>query len=193
VNSFSSNNSVAFHVSGIVLLTTLINGTITDRIYKFLNISVESSHDDELAIAIFKDIENYSVDVIVSRLKKHWFYHNANWETVLGSIPDLALATICHGKVNLDKTAAGQLRRDESDRDMMQKNKLADVVKAIISQQHEPSPNSPSMLGGSFVDHTYRADSDEELSMLEEKLRCGFINAVKANYDLQVQPSQSYI
>jgi hypothetical protein len=168
-----------------VLLTTLINGTITDMIYKFLNISVESVHDDELALAIFRDIENNTVDVIVARLKKHWYYHNSNWETVLGSIPDLSLATIIHGKVNLERTTAQQLRRDELDQKMMGKHpKLSEVVEAVVSS----SVIRPSRYHGSFFDknHMNAFGIEDDLSMLEEKLRCGFINAVKANYDLQV-------
>jgi hypothetical protein len=131
---------------------------------------VESEHDDELAIAIFKDIENNTIDFIVSRLKKHWFYHNSNWETVLGSIPDLSLATIVHGKVNLERTAAAQLRRDESDQIMMGKHpKLSEVVEAVVSL----SASSPSRYHGSFFDrdHMLARGIDDDLSMLEEKLR----------------------
>lgn len=64
---------VAFHVSGIVLLTTLVNGAITEWVYGKLNIDAPCKYDAELALSVLENIEQNKIEHTVVKLRKNWF------------------------------------------------------------------------------------------------------------------------
>jgi NhaP-type Na+/H+ and K+/H+ antiporter len=64
---------IAFHVSGIVLLTTLINGAITEWVYGKLNIDAPSKYDAELALSVLENLEINKIESTVAKLRKNWF------------------------------------------------------------------------------------------------------------------------
>lgn len=187
---------VAFHVSGIVLLTTLVNGTVTEAIYRILNISAPSVHDDDLALSIFRDIEYNYIDVAIEKLEKQWFYRNARFNVALNGVPDLSLINIIHGKVFFGDSANGQRLRDAVEKHDSTKRLKIQTSSTPIQTEHGENETylTPRDLGvkkyrGSFFAENLFEKDDllEDISLLEEKLRFGFINAVKANYDLQYE------
>lgn len=82
---------VAFHVSGIVLGTLLINGTFIGTLYRFLDIYGEAEHHDKLLIIALK-----KADVITRRkinlFEQHWFFHNCIFADIWKMVPNLSEA-----------------------------------------------------------------------------------------------------
>lgn len=103
---------IAFHVSGIVLLTTLINGSITEWIYGRLSIDAPSKFDAELAVSVLQTLEHGKIDPTVAKLGRNWFYHDAEWRTVLSIVPDLSKVSIVHGRVSYDRSTSMEKKRE---------------------------------------------------------------------------------
>merc|ERR1719265_1159558 len=79
---------IAFHVSGIVILTLFINGTTITKVYNYLQIQKHSRHHDALVEKALEEVEEMSA-AHAAMLQGHWFFHNCNFQALDRLVPDL--------------------------------------------------------------------------------------------------------
>jgi hypothetical protein len=187
------------------LLTTLINGAITEWIYGKLNIDAPSKYDAELALSVLENLEQNKIESTVVKLRKNWFCkfisfnfldHDARWDTVLGIVPDLSKITILHGRVGYDRRTSLREKRNSAS-ETLRKNLMFNDRLSIPQTIPETERNferfeddgkdistkcskDPSILSPELDDESMRLDCERE-----EKVRCVFLTALKASYDHQ--------
>jgi len=82
---------VKFHVSGIVMLTLLINGVFITPIYKKLEVYRKPAYHDQLCcIALLK--AGASLRKVALSFERHWFFHNCHLRQLIDLTPDLVEA-----------------------------------------------------------------------------------------------------
>eukprot|EP00397_Hematodinium_sp_SG-2012_P002854 GEMP01002862.1.p1 GENE.GEMP01002862.1~~GEMP01002862.1.p1 ORF type:complete len:758 (+),score=165.46 GEMP01002862.1:645-2918(+) len=80
---------VAFHVSGITLLTLIVNGSAVGKLYKNINVYKHATYHD----ALFRRALQLSETETLKRaeeLRKNWFFHNCYFDLVFAALPDLS-------------------------------------------------------------------------------------------------------
>ncbi|KAJ3092433.1 hypothetical protein HK102_007444, partial [Quaeritorhiza haematococci] len=83
---------ISFHVSGIVLATVLINGSVTELIYNALKIDIPNTYYGHFVRKSLRYIES-ETNHLEAKLKRDWFYKNADWDVIRQVVPDLSR---CH-------------------------------------------------------------------------------------------------
>ncbi|CAD7935910.1 unnamed protein product [Amoebophrya sp. A25] len=79
---------IAFHVSGIALLTIFINGTAITPFYHWLEVYAEPKHRSLLLHRALTQAEILSKNQS-RQMKRHWFFHNCNFEILEMLVPQL--------------------------------------------------------------------------------------------------------
>ncbi|CAD7944069.1 unnamed protein product [Amoebophrya sp. A120] len=79
---------IAFHVSGIALLTIFINGTTITPLYHYLSVYDSAKHHSLLLHRALCQAEILS-KAQQKQMQKHWFFHNCNFEILDLLIPQL--------------------------------------------------------------------------------------------------------
>lgn len=103
---------IAFHVSGIVLLTLLVNGTTVTTLYQKLKLYKHSSHHHTLLKRAVAQAEAVAQEHIME-IKKHWFFHSCHWDTIKPLVPELAAPKDPHHKAHKDPNASDHKEKEE--------------------------------------------------------------------------------
>ncbi|KAI8999796.1 Sodium/hydrogen exchanger family-domain-containing protein [Gaertneriomyces semiglobifer] len=122
---------VAFHVSGIALLTTLINGSTTKWFYEKLNIDPPNPQYGTLVRNALGNVEAETRE-IGEKLELDWFYKYADWEIIWNIVPDLRNISI-KGRVIKFHDAGTPLGAEESDGTATLKNSLSTLGRNNVS------------------------------------------------------------
>lgn len=92
---------IEFYVSGIVLLTLVVNGTFAPLVYRKLAIYPKDPHRPSLlkkAVSIVKThCDNFETKV----LREHWFFEDTCWSCVGKLTPNLDDCSVSGGKLHL--------------------------------------------------------------------------------------------
>lgn len=80
---------IAFHVSGITLLTLLLNGSTVSTVYRNLHIYESATYHNIILRRALEQAEEVSIKRIV-KLERNWFFHNSFFSTILEGIPNLS-------------------------------------------------------------------------------------------------------
>merc|ERR1719454_71896 len=81
---------VAFHCSGIVLLTLLINGTTIDGLYRRLKLyPVNQYRMTHLRKTLYK-LETDCQKAGIRKLIKDWFFHDCHFKKLLRCVPNFS-------------------------------------------------------------------------------------------------------
>ena len=79
-----------FHVSGIVLLTTLINGTTSGKFYRWLQIYPPNPFANVTFDTAIEDILYSSQRYVVRKMKGDWLFSQVHWSFVYRILPDFS-------------------------------------------------------------------------------------------------------
>jgi len=82
--------TIAFHVSGIVLLTLLINGTTVDTLYNRLQLYPPNPFRMTYLRNVLRAVEAKCAKAIVERMHQDWFFEDIDFESILRCVPDLS-------------------------------------------------------------------------------------------------------
>lgn len=93
-------NLINFFVSGVVILSLLLNGTTTDLFYKYLAIYPVNPYRKFIFRKAIDEIEARQSRNHIKQLKADWLYSHANWETVKALVPDFRKADFVAGHIS---------------------------------------------------------------------------------------------
>lgn len=79
---------IAFHTSGIVLLTLLINGSTVDEVYNRLNIYPKNSFRTEHLQRVLAKFELECQKAGIRKLVQDWFFNDCQFESILRCVPN---------------------------------------------------------------------------------------------------------
>eukprot|EP00392_Amoebophrya_sp_AT5.2_P005790 g5800.t1 len=122
---------IAFHVSGIALLTICINGTTITPFYHWLTVYDSAQHHSLLLHRALCQAEILS-KAQQRHMKQHWFFHNCNFEILDLLIPQLHRLFKNEGDAvasNLGRDNKGQITDKRVQRLMMQLASMLNVEK----------------------------------------------------------------
>eukprot|EP00397_Hematodinium_sp_SG-2012_P001978 GEMP01001984.1.p1 GENE.GEMP01001984.1~~GEMP01001984.1.p1 ORF type:complete len:1343 (+),score=248.56 GEMP01001984.1:645-4673(+) len=117
---------IAFHVSGITLLTLIVNGSAVGKLYKNLRIYKHATYHDALLTRALEQAESESYKR-VQELEKNWFFHNTYFDLILKAVPNLAAI--------MDPSSLKRKKMDRFSRaTRMVRVPLSEIVKTIVSR-----------------------------------------------------------
>ncbi|KAJ3087522.1 hypothetical protein HK102_010890 [Quaeritorhiza haematococci] len=155
-----TRNLIAFHVSGIVLLTILINGSITESIYKLLRIDVPNPYYPQLIAKALVHLEEETTKVY-NELKADWFYKHADWRVVQSVVPNLSTVRINGYRIVFDapvqsavypETQKRKIGGEANDLSMLQSCSLDETRVTVHHDQEQPEQQQ--------VEQTQEQDQD---------------------------------
>jgi ankyrin repeat protein len=85
---------IMFHMAGIVLLTTLINGTFTSNIYNKLDIYPINPYKQEMFRNTMNKMHREVHEEFSKKLRKDWAHRRAHWPAVFKMMPRFHTATL---------------------------------------------------------------------------------------------------
>jgi len=138
---------VAFHTSGIVLLTLLVNGTTVTPLYKKLQVYQKPPNNDHLLCHALAKADKMSKRH-AARMIKHWFFQNCNAKLIDRLVPEIKcvdnVARIDNNKINVAiDSFATELDGSEIEAHIM--NKL--TASRASSRQQTGSTDQPDRYG----------------------------------------------
>uniref|UniRef100_A0A7S4UKM0 Cation/H+ exchanger transmembrane domain-containing protein n=1 Tax=Alexandrium monilatum TaxID=311494 RepID=A0A7S4UKM0_9DINO len=82
---------IAFHTSGIVLATLLVNGTLITTVYRRLQLYQEAQHHEKLLRMALSKADSATERRGVM-FEQHWFFHNCFFTDLFKALPNLVQA-----------------------------------------------------------------------------------------------------
>ncbi|KAI9138978.1 Sodium/hydrogen exchanger family-domain-containing protein [Paraphysoderma sedebokerense] len=95
---------VAFHVAGIVLLTILINGSTSDKVYENLQLDIPSPFLPQQVASALESLE-HEYRKKERKVRKGWLYRYADWDIVMTIVPDLTFTTVVGARIFFNQTS----------------------------------------------------------------------------------------
>jgi len=85
----ATRQRIAFHTSGIVFGTLLVNGTTITTLYRWLHVYKEAAHHQQLLTLALCEADN-TTSLHARLLRRSWFFHNSQVDRVMHLVPKLS-------------------------------------------------------------------------------------------------------